>query len=81
MFGPSAVELSSWSGNFRMPYGHRSHNYLYIKLDKKRIGIFKTMVVVDDKSIPEGWEIWFRNANDETVEVLDKTNHFECVQP
>lgn len=54
----------------RMAYGHRSHNQPVYEVGKRK-GYITTQnhgYVVEDSSLSEDWEVWFRNVNDETVE-------------
>jgi carbamoyl-phosphate synthase small subunit len=81
--GHQLLSLAAGAKTYRMPYGHRSHNQP-VYLEGTRKGFVTSQnhgFVVDDKSIPEGWEVWFRNANDQTIEgIKHKTKPFRSAQ-
>lgn len=68
--GHQILSLAAGAKTFRMPYGHRSHNQP-VFLEGTRKGFITSQnhgFVVDDNSIPKDWEVWFRNANDQSIE-------------
>lgn len=66
-----------------MQYGHRSHNQP-VYLVGTRKGFITSQnhgYVVDETSLTEDWEPWFRNANDQTNEgIRHKSKYFRSVQ-
>jgi carbamoyl-phosphate synthase small subunit len=66
-----------------MTYGHRGHNQPVYQVGTKRGYITSQNhgYVVEEDSLPNGWESWFRNANDETNEGIRHTSKpFRSVQ-
>ncbi len=68
--GHQLLSLAAGAKTAKMSYGHRSHNQPAIDLmtGKGYITSQNHGYVVVADSIPAPWEIWFRNANDESVE-------------
>lgn len=68
--GHQILSLAAGLETERMDYGHRSHNQpVYLMGTRK--GFITSQnhgYVVKETSIPEDWNVWFRNANDQTVE-------------
>jgi carbamoyl-phosphate synthase small subunit len=66
-----------------MQYGHRSHNQPVYLVGTRR-GFITSQnhgYVVDEATLPQGWEPWFRNANDQTNEgIKHTTKPFRSVQ-
>lgn len=81
--GHQLLSLASGATTKRMSYGHRSHNQPVYEVGT-RVGYITTQnhgYVVDDSSIPDDWEPWFRNVNDQTVEgIRHKEKPFRGVQ-
>ena len=77
---------------YKLKFGHRSHNQPCLELTKPANGEkpeYGRCVItsqnhgyaVRDKGIPSDWDIWFKNANDGTVEgIRHKTKPFSSVQ-
>lgn len=68
--GHQILSLAAGAITRRMPYGHRSHNQPVYQVGTRRGYVTSQNhgYVVEDSSIPEGWEAWFRNVNDQTIE-------------
>lgn len=81
--GHQLLSIAAGFNSKKMPYGHRSHNQP-VYLTGTRKGYMTSQnhgYVIDDSHIPEDWEIWFRNVNDETVEgIRHRTKPFRGVQ-
>jgi carbamoyl-phosphate synthase small subunit len=81
--GHQVLALAAGATTKRMQYGHRSHNQPVYQVGTRR-GFITSQnhgYVVDEASIPEEWEPWFLNANDQTVEgIRHKTKPFRSVQ-
>jgi carbamoyl-phosphate synthase small subunit len=77
------MALAAGASTFKLPYGHRSQNQ-----PCREVGTEKCVVTsqnhgyaVDKDSMPEGWEVWYENLNDGTVEgIRHSTRPFFAVQ-
>ncbi|MDR1695252.1 MAG: glutamine-hydrolyzing carbamoyl-phosphate synthase small subunit [Endomicrobium sp.] len=81
--GHQILALASGAKTKRLARGHRSHNQPVFSLPEKHAYMTSQnhRYAVDKKSIQEGWELWFENANDESVEGLKhKTKPYMSVQ-
>lgn len=68
--GHQILSLAAGAKTHRMEYGHRSHNQP-VRLMETRRGFITSQnhgYVVEETSIPKNWQVWFKNANDSTVE-------------
>lgn len=81
--GHQMIALAAGATTRRMPYGHRSHNQPVYEVGTRR-GYITTQnhgYVVEDESIPDDWEPWFRNVNDQTIEgIRHKSKPLRSVQ-
>lgn len=81
--GHQILSLAAGAKTFRMPYGHRSHNQP-VYLNGTRKGFITSQnhgFVVDAETIPDDWEVWFKNANDQSIEgIKHKTKSFKGSQ-
>lgn len=81
--GHQLLALAAGAETIRMQYGHRSHNQP-VQLVGTRKGFITSQnhgYVVDDATLPEGWQPWFVNANDETIEgIRHVSKPFRSVQ-
>jgi carbamoyl-phosphate synthase small subunit len=68
--GSQLLALAAGGNTYKLKYGHRSANQPCIDLGTKRCYITSQNhgYAVDEKKLPRGWRVWFRNANDGTVE-------------
>ena len=81
--GNQVMALAAGADTYKLPYGHRGQNQPCIDLDTGRCYITSQNhgYAVDEKTLPEGWEPWFRNANDGTNEGIRHRSHpFRAVQ-
>jgi carbamoyl-phosphate synthase small subunit len=81
--GHQILALSAGATTVRMQYGHRSHNQPVYQVGTRRGYITSQNhgYVVQDESLPSDWEVWFRNANDQTIEgIRHKSKPFRSVQ-
>ena len=64
--GHQLVSLAAGAKTYKLKYGHRSHNQpvLMHQTNKAYLTSQNHGYTVDDKSLPEGWDIWFTNLND-----------------
>jgi len=81
--GSQLMALAAGGTTFKLPYGHRSQNQ-----PCREVGTEKCVITsqnhgyaVDKDSMPEGWEVWYENLNDGTVEgIRHSTRPFFAVQ-
>ncbi len=81
--GHQILALAAGAKVRRMTYGHRGHNQPVYQVGTKRGYITSQNhgYVVEEDSLPNGWEPWFRNANDETNEgIRHVSKPFRSVQ-
>jgi len=82
--GNQIMALAAGGDTYKLPYGHRAQNQPCIELDgTKRCYITSQNhgYAVRAESLPRGWEPWFVNANDGTVEGVRSVNApFSAVQ-
>jgi carbamoyl-phosphate synthase small subunit len=81
--GCQIIALASGGKTYKLPFGHRSHNQPCQEVGTKHCVVTSQNhgYAVDDSSLPKGWEIWYRNLNDGTVEgIKHSTRPFMAVQ-
>ncbi len=80
--GHQLLALSAGMNTYKMRYGHRSQNQPCIDLRSRRCYITsQNHGFAVEGNLKEGWDIWFLNANDGTVEGLfHKNKPFFSVQ-
>ncbi len=81
--GHQILSLAAGAKTHRMPYGHRSHNQPVFQVGTRRGYITSQNhgYVVDAETLPTDWEVWFRNANDQSVEgIRHRSKPFRSVQ-
>ena len=68
--GSQIMALAAGGRTFKLPYGHRSQNQPCREEGTEHCVITSQNhgYAVAPSSLPEGWDIWFRNLNDGTVE-------------
>lgn len=82
-FGNQVLALAAGADTYKLKWGHRSQNQPCIDLDSGRCYITSQNhgYAVDDSALPEGWEPWFRNANDGSNEgIRHRSRPFRSVQ-
>jgi carbamoyl-phosphate synthase small subunit len=82
-FGNQIMALAAGADTYKLPYGHRGQNQPCLDLDTGRCYITSQNhgYTVDEKTLPQGWEPWFRNANDGTNEgIRHQRRPFSAVQ-
>jgi carbamoyl-phosphate synthase small subunit len=81
--GNQIMALAAGGRTFKLPFGHRSQNQ---PCQDRRTGhcVITSQnhgYAVDPGSLPEGWEVWFTNLNDGTVEgIRHRERPFFAVQ-
>ena len=81
--GNQLLALASGADTYKLKYGHRGQNQpAYIVGEKKCFITSQNHgFAVREKSLKPGWEIWLKNANDNTIEgIRHKTKPFLAVQ-
>ena len=77
--GSQIMGLAAGAKTYKLKYGHRSANQPCIDIidDQGRRCYITSQnhgYAVDEKTLPRGWKVWFRNANDGTVEGIKHVN-------
>ncbi|HLD64159.1 MAG TPA: glutamine-hydrolyzing carbamoyl-phosphate synthase small subunit, partial [Candidatus Peribacteraceae bacterium] len=86
--GNQLLALAAGGDTYKLRYGHRGANQPCVEHDMKGIPTERCIITsqnhgfaVDEKSLPEGWHVWFTNANDGTVEgIRHNSGRFFTVQ-
>ena len=81
--GNQILGLASGAKTYKLKFGHRGQNQPCIELGTKRAYLTSQnhSYVVDEATLPNDWEPWFRNANDQSNEgIKHKTKPFFGVQ-
>jgi carbamoyl-phosphate synthase small subunit len=82
-YGNQVLALAAGADTFKLKWGHRGQNQPCIDLDSGRCYITSQNhgYSVDEQTLPDGWEPWFRNANDQTNEgIRHRRKPFSAVQ-
>jgi carbamoyl-phosphate synthase small subunit len=81
--GNQIMALAAGADTYKLPYGHRGQNQPCVEAGTKRCYITSQNhgYAVRGESLPKGWEPWFINNNDGTIEGIRSTKHpFSAVQ-
>lgn len=81
--GNQMLALAAGGKTKKMKYGHRGVNQPCQDMQTEKCIITSQNhgFVVDEKSLPDDWEVWFRNLNDNSVEgIRHKTKPIFSVQ-
>ena len=81
--GAQLMALACGATTYKLPFGHRGQNQPCVDVETKRCYITSQNhgYAVDEKSLPEGWKVTFRNLNDDSVEgIAHETLPFYAVQ-
>ena len=81
--GNQILALASGAKTYKLKYGHRGQNQPCIEVGTKRAYLTSQnhSFAIDEKTLPDDWIIWFRNANDQSNEgIKHKTKPFFGVQ-
>ncbi|MBU4484397.1 glutamine-hydrolyzing carbamoyl-phosphate synthase small subunit [bacterium] len=68
--GNQLLALAAGADTYKLKYGHRSQNQPCLEVGTRRCYITSQNhgYAVDEKTLPDGWRVWFKNANDGTVD-------------
>ncbi len=74
--GNQVIAIAAGAKTYKMKYGHRGQNQPCIDLETERcyLTVQNHGFTIDDKTLPKDWKIWFKNANDGTVEGIKHKN-------
>jgi carbamoyl-phosphate synthase small subunit len=81
--GNQIMALAAGADTYKLPYGHRGQNQPCVETGTGRCYITSQNhgYAVRNDTLPRGWEPWFINANDGTIEGIRSTKHpFSAVQ-
>jgi carbamoyl-phosphate synthase small subunit len=81
--GNQIMALAAGADTYKLPYGHRGQNQPCVEAGTNRCYITSQNhgYAVRGDTLPRGWEPWFTNANDSTIEGIRSTKHpFSAVQ-
>jgi carbamoyl-phosphate synthase small subunit len=81
--GNQLMALAAGADTYKLPYGHRGQNQPCVEVGTKRCYITSQNhgYAVRGDTLPSGWESWFVNGNDGTIEGVKSTNGlFSAVQ-
>ena len=86
--GTQLLALAIGGDTYKLKYGHRGCNQPCVEHDEQGKETDKCIITsqnhgfaVDQKALPDGWKVWFTNANDDTVEgIRHDTQPFMAVQ-
>lgn len=81
--GNQILALAAGGDTYKLKFGHRSQNQPCVEVGTKRCYITSQNhgYAVDGRTLPDGWEPWFVNANDGTNEgIRHIANPFRSVQ-
>ncbi|MBN1389025.1 MAG: glutamine-hydrolyzing carbamoyl-phosphate synthase small subunit [Candidatus Thermoplasmatota archaeon] len=81
--GCQIIALAAGARTYKLPFGHRSQNQPCEEVGTKHCIITSQNhgYAIDENTLPKGWEIWFRNLNDRTVEgIKHSSGPFLAVQ-
>ncbi len=78
--GHQILALASGGRTYKLKHGHRSQNQPCLLTDSRRCFLTAQNhgFAIDEQSLPEGWQPWFRNANDGTNEGIRHRRHPYC---
>jgi carbamoyl-phosphate synthase small subunit len=81
--GTQIMAIAAGAKTYRLKFGHRGHNQPCMDLATERCYITSQNhgYAIDEKSLPKGWKISFKNLNDGSVEgIQHATKPFFSVQ-
>ncbi len=81
--GAQLMALAAGAKTYKLRYGHRGHNQPCIELETGRCFITSQNhgYAIDENTLPQNWQVNFRNLNDNTVEgIKHQSKPFYAVQ-
>ncbi|MBI4975715.1 glutamine-hydrolyzing carbamoyl-phosphate synthase small subunit [Candidatus Peregrinibacteria bacterium] len=80
--GCQIMALASGAKTYKLKFGHRSQNQPCMDTETKHCYITSQNhgFAIDEKTLKQGWKVWLRNTNDNTVEGIKHKNlpFFSC---
>jgi carbamoyl-phosphate synthase small subunit len=81
--GNQIMALAAGADTYKLPYGHRGQNQPCVEAGTRRCYITSQNhgYAVRGETLPRGWEPWFINGNDETIEGIRSSRYpYSAVQ-
>ena len=81
--GNQILALASGAKTYKLKYGHRGQNQPCVEIGTNRAYLTSQnhSYAIDEKTLPDDWMVWFRNANDQSNEgIKHKSKPFFGVQ-
>jgi len=81
--GAQLMALAAGADTYKLKYGHRGQNQPAIEHVSARCYLTSQNhgYAIQEQTLPAGWEVWFSNGNDGTVEGIRSSNkRFSAVQ-
>jgi carbamoyl-phosphate synthase small subunit len=81
--GTQIMALAAGAKTYKLKFGHRGHNQPCMENQDKQCFITSQNhgYAINEKTLPTGWRVYFRNLNDNSVEGIEhKTKPFFSVQ-
>lgn len=81
--GAQLMALAAGADTYKLKYGHRGQNQPAIENHSTRCYLTSQNhgYAIQEQSLPTGWEVWFSNGNDGTVEGIRSSDRlFSAVQ-
>lgn len=81
--GNQLIGQAAGAKTYKLKYGHRGQNQPCIDTETGKAVLTSQNhgFALDENTLPEGWKVWFRNANDDTVEgIKHESKPYACVQ-
>jgi carbamoyl-phosphate synthase small subunit len=81
--GCQIMALAAGATTYKLKFGHRGHNQPCMEVDSQNCYITSQNhgYAINERSLPKGWSVWFRNLNDQSVEgIRHKSKPFFSVQ-
>lgn len=71
--GTQLMAIASGARTYKLPFGHRAHNQPCMELNSKRCYLTSQnhSYAIDEKSLKDDWQVWFRNLNDQSIEGIE----------
>jgi carbamoyl-phosphate synthase small subunit len=78
--GNQIMALAAGGDTYKLPYGHRGQNQPCVEAGKRRCYITSQNhgYAVRNETLPPGWEPWFLNGNDGTIEGIRSVREPFC---
>ncbi|HVX58064.1 MAG TPA: glutamine-hydrolyzing carbamoyl-phosphate synthase small subunit [Candidatus Saccharimonadales bacterium] len=81
--GTQIMALAAGAKTYKLKFGHRGHNQPCMNDEDERCYVTSQNhgYAIDEKSLPAGWQVLFRNLNDDSVEgIKHRSKPFFSVQ-